>query len=117
MIEASKYVYQWRKDISSVARDVFPLTVLSDKSPVAVRLDFTFTRPKSHVTSNGDLRLGFTAEHLQRPDVDKLSRAVLDALTGIAWQDDSQVISLTATKRWGDASGVLVSVSMLQHSH
>jgi Holliday junction resolvase RusA-like endonuclease len=39
-----------------------------------------------------------------RPDLDKLVRAVLDALTGLAWADDAQVCDITATKRY-DATG------------
>lgn len=34
-----------------------------------------------------------------RPDLDKLVRSVLDALTGIVYKDDSQVSELTASKR------------------
>ena len=30
------------------------------------------------------------------PDLDKLVRAVLDALTGIAWLDDKQVVTIVA---------------------
>ena len=48
-------------------------------------------------------------------DVDKLARAVLDALvTGRAFSDDSQVIKLSATKRIaepGEQSGVHIVVA------
>jgi Holliday junction resolvase RusA-like endonuclease len=33
-----------------------------------------------------------------RPDVDKLARTVLDALTGVLWVDDSRVVSLHVQK-------------------
>ena len=111
VIEASKHVYQWRRDIASLAQEVITSPPLDNKTPVAISLKFCFARPKSHVTRKGELRSGFSPQHIQRPDVDKLSRAVLDALTGIAWQDDSQVISLTATKVWGAASGVEIRLS------
>ena len=39
-------------------------------------------------------------QHLKKPDIDKLARSVLDALTGILWRDDSQVVSLTVTKQY-----------------
>jgi crossover junction endodeoxyribonuclease RusA len=32
------------------------------------------------------------------PDLDKLCRAVLDALTGVAWLDDKQVVALDARR-------------------
>ena len=37
------------------------------------------------------------------PDLDKLCRSVLDALTGFAYEDDKQVAFLHATKVWGSA--------------
>jgi crossover junction endodeoxyribonuclease RusA len=37
----------------------------------------------------------------KKPDIDKLIRAVLDALKGVAWCDDSQVVSVYASKRYG----------------
>ena len=36
--------------------------------------------------------------HTKRPDIDNLSKSVLDALNGVAWEDDSQIIRLTAEK-------------------
>jgi len=36
----------------------------------------------------------------KRPDLDKLVRGVLDALTGVCYRDDSQVVTLTAQKVW-----------------
>ena len=37
---------------------------------------------------------------LSAPDLGKLARAVLDALTGIVWVDDDQVVDLVCRKRW-----------------
>ena len=45
----------------------------------------------------------------KRPDLDKLSRSVLDALTYVIFADDSQVVHLRATKDYG-APGVAVEI-------
>jgi crossover junction endodeoxyribonuclease RusA len=37
-----------------------------------------------------------------RPDVDKLCRALMDALTGIAYADDGQVVALSVRKIYAD---------------
>lgn len=55
---------------------------------------------------------------MKRPDVDKLSRAVLDALSmaGI-WGDDSQVTHLCATKRVaeiGEEPGCRITITAAQ---
>lgn len=40
----------------------------------------------------------FRLDHGRRVDTDNLAKAVMDGLTGIAWEDDSQVCVLVATR-------------------
>ena len=40
-----------------------------------------------------------------RPDVSNLAKAVEDALDGLAWRDDAQIVTLSASKVWGDPPG------------
>jgi Holliday junction resolvase RusA-like endonuclease len=44
------------------------------------------------------------------PDLDKYIRGVLDALTGIAYLDDSQVIDIKAEKVYSDMAGADIKV-------
>lgn len=39
-----------------------------------------------------------SAQDVQKPDADNIAKAVLDALNGVAYGDDSQVVSLTVRK-------------------
>ena len=67
---------------------------------VAVHADLTFVLPRPASSRNRDAsgRVG---------DLDKLVRAVLDAVTDSrAWQDDAQVVELTAQKRYPHASEI-----------
>jgi crossover junction endodeoxyribonuclease RusA len=59
---------------------------------VHVTLDFALQRPKSLPKRQ--------CQHLRKPDIDKLARAVLDALTGILYHDDSEVVHLDVIKRY-----------------
>jgi Holliday junction resolvase RusA-like endonuclease len=43
--------------------------------------------------------------------VDKLARSVLDALSAVAYDDDAQVISLEAIKRYGPDDRTFVELS------
>jgi crossover junction endodeoxyribonuclease RusA len=72
---------------------------------VHVTLDFALQRPKSLPKR--------TSQHLKKPDIDKLARAVLDALTGILYHDDSEVVRLDVTKRYAapiEAPSVRITV-------
>lgn len=50
-----------------------------------------------------------------KPDVDNVAKNVLDALNGIAWDDDSQVVELLVRKypRTREPERVVVSISSL----
>jgi Holliday junction resolvase RusA-like endonuclease len=70
---------------------------------VKVSLAFQFSRPKSHFRSgrNADqLAASAPGYHTKKPDVDKLARAVLDALTNVVFEDDSCVTVLSVSKRY-----------------
>jgi Holliday junction resolvase RusA-like endonuclease len=45
------------------------------------------------------------------PDLDKLVRGALDALTAIAYKDDSQVIEIRAMKVYGEQPGVEIIIA------
>jgi Holliday junction resolvase RusA-like endonuclease len=85
--------------------------------PVAAHLTFYLPRPGYHYgTGRNANRLKDTAPVLvdKRPDVDKLSRAVLDAITQSgAWRDDSQVAHLCAEKHYAEQSGVRIVLNPL----
>lgn len=68
--------------------------------PVCLEATFWFPRPKSHYRTSGFLKPAHYAGEfcLTKPDLDKLLRAVGDALSGIVWRDDSQVVQVRATK-------------------
>ena len=73
--------------------------------PVYINMEFVLPRPKSHYRSNGELKADVPTFHCNKPDADKLARCVLDALTGIAWHDDSQVHIGMAIKVYTVTSG------------
>lgn len=102
MKESSKHLPSWRRAISKVARtEASPIV-----GPVEVELLFIMPRPLATPKRRP------TPPAVKRPDVDKLARAVFDALTGYAWRDDSQVIDVHARKRIaepGELTGVQVT--------
>ena len=78
------------------------------------KMEFSFFRPKSHFGSGKNSNVVKSSSpscHLSKPDIDKLIRCDLDALTGIIWVDDSQVVAIdNAEKTWGEKEGLSMSL-------
>lgn len=47
----------------------------------------------------------------KKPDADNIAKAICDALNGIAYKDDAQIVDLTVRKRYGPDPAVDVEVS------
>ena len=58
--------------------------------------------PKSTPKSRKAAMLEKIIQHTKKPDLDNLQKAVLDALNGTAWEDDSQIVRITAEKKYTD---------------
>lgn len=90
--------------------------------PVEVEVEFRMPRPKSHYFTGkrADVRRPDAPTNpIGTPDVDKLVRAALDALIGVAFDDDSRVARLFATKVYADAGkeGARIRVAALGANH
>lgn len=66
-----------------------------------VEYRFIFVRPEFDLSGSGRIR---------RTDVDNLLKFVNDLLTGVVWEDDSQIFELLAVKEHGDEAGIAVRV-------
>lgn len=89
---------------------------------VVVRATFCVERPESHYRSGRNAHLvsdGVRAWPTTKPDLDKLVRAVGDAMTGLVYEDDSQTVDLIVSKRYaiqtaaGDGVGIRLRVDRL----
>ena len=102
--ESSRHVKPWRASIASEARAAM-LGAPPLEGPVEVVGVFVFPRPKAHFRTGrfaGDLRESAPYWHVSKPDLDKLQRAIGDALVGIVLRDDSQVARWDVNKRYGN---------------
>lgn len=50
---------------------------------------------------------------VRKPDLDNVVKAILDGMSGIVYQDDTQVVRLTCDRVYADTPGVLVRVQHL----
>jgi crossover junction endodeoxyribonuclease RusA len=108
MVESSRALKPWR--------DLVRLATLRaggpgrlPQGPVWTDLAFVLPRPLSTPKRS-------TPPAVKRPDLDKLIRAVLDAISDSGtWSDDSQVTRIVASKRLaeiGESPGVRIKASL-----
>lgn len=104
----------WRGMVAWAARQVHGGPPVD--GPVRMIVCFKRPRPKGHYGSGKKdtvLKASAPAYPTSRPDSVKLLRAVEDALTGIAWRDDSQVVHHDVRKVWGDRHETIVTIETL----
>lgn len=91
--QAGAPLQDWRIGVQQAA-----LTAMDGRppleGPIYVSLRFHLARPKSHPKTK-------PTWPATRPDIDKLARACLDALTHVCFVDDGQVVFLSVAKAWG----------------
>ncbi len=118
MIESSKALKPWRATVAATAAaQVAGEPDYQTLTAAFVRVTFYFRRPKSHYRTGRNSHL-FRGDaptwHTNKPDVDKLQRAVFDALTDAgAISDDCRIARVLAMKVWADPeqpTGVFIEV-------
>lgn len=92
----------WRQQISDTALSL-NVPMFRRDVPLEITVRCYFTRPKSVSEKK---RPAMTT----KPDGDKLLRAVLDSLTGILFEDDSQATDKHVHKRYGLPERVEIEV-------
>lgn len=110
---ANSPIGAWRSAIATEARLVFGDEPAS-RAPVRIVGELTWPRPLSHYragTPAKGLRADAPRFKASKPDIDKTERAVLDALTGIVYVDDAQVVGLDVVKLWGDTPGAVLAIT------
>jgi Holliday junction resolvase RusA-like endonuclease len=119
---ANKRTRPWRDSIMAEAAEAIRMGQrvpgACEGAPVTVNISFMLKRPASHYGQGRNAARLLPSAPLWpavRPDVDKLCRAVLDALSDMGiYRDDAQVISLTAIKTYatpGTSPGALIQIS------
>jgi Holliday junction resolvase RusA-like endonuclease len=95
--DSNRNVRSWQQLVSEGANQALQhgAHVMHDGA-VRVTVTFHLPRPKKYQ------RRGLAVAHTKAPDLDKLVRAVLDALAAIAYHDDAQVVELVAAKYYAD---------------
>lgn len=78
--------------------------------PVSIRIVVKFLPPKSTSKIKHAEMLSGALKPLKKPDVDNIVKVVSDALNGVAYHDDTQIVSVSAKKVYAASEGLDVIV-------
>lgn len=74
--------------------------------PLEIEVRFYFAPNKSETKKNRTLMLTGEILHTKKPDVDNCIKSLMDGLNGVAYDDDSQIVKITATKSYAEQDGI-----------
>lgn len=128
MLESSKRTAPWRSDVRDAGEKALAQCMEAGEdlrelwsAPLHASCVFLFTRPKSHFGTgkNSDkLKMDAPVYPMAKNlgDIEKLARAVFDALTGILYEDDKQVASANLAKMFhgtGEGPGMRITLASM----
>ena len=83
------------------------------EGPLSLSLRFRLSPPASMTKRQRAAVLAGEQPYFGRIDVDNCAKAIADALNGVCWRDDKQIVRLFATKVAHERPGVDVRVESL----
>lgn len=78
--------------------------------PLRMIINTYFAIPKSFSKKKRETALAFGIRPTVKPDCDNISKNICDALNGIAFPDDKQIVSLEVNKYYGEVDKVEVII-------
>jgi Holliday junction resolvase RusA-like endonuclease len=84
------------------------------KTPVSVFLYVRLPVPQSYSNKRRDACLSGLEKPCKKPDIDNIAKTYLDAMNGVIFVDDTQVIDLHVKKLYSVVAGVDVMVMETQ---
>lgn len=83
--------------------------------PVRVRIDAYYDTPKSESKKKLRNMLAGLLFPTKKPDWDNIGKIVCDALNGIAWKDDAQIVDGHVLKHYSEVPHTDVLIEEVQH--
>lgn len=81
------------------------------EGPIRVTITAVYQIPGSASKADKIAMILGKVRPTRKPDADNIGKAVLDALNGVAYQDDKAVVDVRVVKIYGDRPGIGVEIS------
>lgn len=80
------------------------------ENQIHAKIEAYFSIPKSVTKKNRELMLNGEMRPTKKPDADNIAKSILDSLNGIAYHDDSSIVSLEVEKYYSKVPRVEVTL-------
>ena len=117
---AGNFIRQY--DPSSKDKDDFLLMMQKERpsepilGEMKLYIVFCFSRPKSHYRTGKNanmLRNDVPIFNAHKPDIDNLLKFVMDAMNGVFYKDDSQIVDVDIKKQYSNTPCTLITIEEL----
>ena len=78
--------------------------------PISVSIEFGMPIPLSTSKKRTEEMIRGTIKHAIKPDLDNLTKSILDALNEVAWHDDAQIVELHINKRYVKTPNIYITI-------
>lgn len=100
-----KFVQTYTPEATAVYENLVKLSFQQSgqhklEGPLHMTIRAYFPIPKQTSKKRAELMESGQVLHTSKPDADNVAKAICDALNGIAYDDDSQIVSLLVTKSY-----------------
>ena len=102
--------YQYEQLIKISYLNSVPARNRMHEGPLVVELQADFAPPESWSKKRKAMAMEGGLPHTSKPDLDNIVKC-LDALNGLAWHDDSQIIGIVARKEYRDRDLLTISIA------
>lgn len=101
------------ENLIKVAYNSVSTHIWDDKQPLEMTISAYFEIPRSSSKKSRQLMLENIVRPTKKPDIDNIAKVVCDALNGLAYRDDTQVVSLRLNKFFSDNPRIEVTIQEL----
>ena len=80
------------------------------ENEIYIKIDAIYAPPKSYSKKKRQMLIDGQVGYTHKPDCDNIAKAVLDALNGVVWKDDKQVVGLLVFKVYGEEDKIDIEI-------
>jgi len=109
--------YEEAVRLAFMAQTSEQMPVYGKDTPLVVRATFAKSVPKSYTKKRREACLSGKVLPTVKADLDNYLKGVLDALNGLAWEDDSQIVMTVAEKIYAEEPYVTVTIGTVDEQN